>query len=171
MELAAPLLSFGSSLFLGRKARDQQKEYLEYADPFQPYRDQYAQELNALMADPSRIEADPYYQWLQDQGQEAINRQMAAGGYLNSGNRGIALQDFGQGTASNYFQNKFGQLEKLAGVGGGAGLGAASQAGSEHLNYLQSGISDLGGGFGYAGYEEDDDDNKTDLLGLVSNVV
>lgn len=73
-------------------------------------------------------EADPYNKWLQEQGNQAINRSAAAKGMLNSGNVLAELAKYGQGMAGQGFAdqwnrnqqgqtNKFNRLASLAGTG------------------------------------------------------
>jgi hypothetical protein len=96
------------------------------------------------------------YNFNLQQGQNAINGNAAARGILNSGATGKALTSYGQGLASNYFNNYIGQLSGLAGAGQTA-LGqvgdAATQGGIAGGKYISSGYSnaandmtDLGSG-------------------------
>lgn len=129
----------GGSLWGGGK--DSKQEYINYADPFNASRGQYEAQLNNLIANPDSISDDPYYNWLKDQGSETVNRSMAAGGFLDSGNRAIALDEQGQNTASNYFQSKYNQLASLAGVGG---TGVSYAPWAAETTAANTGINDLG---------------------------
>jgi hypothetical protein len=53
------------------------------------------------------FQQDPGYQFRMDQGMKAIERSAAARGGLLSGNTGGALQNFGQGLASQEYQNAY----------------------------------------------------------------
>lgn len=123
VSLIGGVLGLASSAYQVSQAKKAQKEYLAHADPFYGNRKQYVTQLNNLMADPSSIETDPYYNWLKSQGEESVNRNMAAGGFIDSGNRAAALDEQSQGLASNFFQNKYNQLSDLAGVKG-VGIGS-----------------------------------------------
>lgn len=54
-----------------------------------------------------QAEATPGYQFALDQGTQAINEHAAATGNLNSGNTGVALQQYGQGLASTTYQQAY----------------------------------------------------------------
>lgn len=103
-------------------------------DPFSMYRGSAADELAATSSpsqDPSNIyrsrlqemmmgefnSDDPSYEWRFDQGQQAVERSLAAQGLLNSGNAAIELQQYGQGAGSTEYQAQFQRmLQSLAGV-------------------------------------------------------
>jgi len=53
------------------------------------------------------ITQSPSYKWRFDQGMEAVNRNMAAKGLLKSGNRLAELTKYGQGMASQEYDNEF----------------------------------------------------------------
>ena len=59
---------------------------------------------------------DPGYQWNMDQGTSAINASGAAAGNFGSGNMGVALQNYGQGLASNEYQNAFNRFQTSQGA-------------------------------------------------------
>jgi hypothetical protein len=91
----------------------------------------------ALPVDYSAFEQSPGYQFRMDQGIKAIERSAASKGLLQSGGTAKALQDYGQGTASQTFNDYMNQLAGAAGVGQTAttttavlGAEAAQQAGS-----------------------------------------
>jgi hypothetical protein len=79
----------------------------------------------------SQAEQTPGYQFNLQQGTQAIAEQAAATGNLNSGNTGVALQKYGQGLATNTYQqayqNSFNQYQtNLAAAGQGVGMGLTS---------------------------------------------
>src|SRR5882672_7685187 len=82
------------------------KQAFAQSNPFGPYRPEYAKQLQDLMKDPSSITKDPGYQFQFDQGQQAVERSMAAKGFLGSGNEAIALTEYGQGFAQNYLKQQ-----------------------------------------------------------------
>lgn len=57
--------------------------------------------------DGENFNEDPSYQFRMEQGLEARNRAMGAGGFLNSGNRAMAIEDYAQGLASTEYQSAF----------------------------------------------------------------
>lgn len=62
--------------------------------------------------------SDPSYQWRFNQGQQAVERSLAARGLMNSGNAAIELQQYGQGAASQEYQSQFSRLLQAAGLAG-----------------------------------------------------
>ena len=68
--------------------------------------DQYAA-APAFSFDQYQLENSPGYQFRLNQGTEAVNRGAAQTGNLNSGARLLALQDFGQGLASQEYGNEY----------------------------------------------------------------
>ena len=66
--------------------------------------------LNELLQNPSSITSTPGYQFAYAQGLEAVNRTAAAKGQLGSGNRLYDLTKFGQGLASQTYDNTVSQL-------------------------------------------------------------
>jgi hypothetical protein len=134
----------------------------------------------------AQFQQDPGYGFRFDQGQKALERSAAARGGLISGNTGGALQQFGQGMASQEYQNAFNRyqtersarlnpLQSLAGVGqtsvnllGAAGqnyamgmgeaLGAGAQA---RASGYMGGANAIGGGIGqYMGYQQNQATNS-----------
>ena len=79
----------------------------------------------------------PGYQFRREQGLDAMQNSAAARGTLSSGNTLKALQSYGDGLASQEFNNYSNRLASLAGVGqtaatnlGALGANAAGQAGN-----------------------------------------
>ena len=72
-----------------------------------------ANKLNSLLTNPSSIADTPGYQWAYNQGLEAVNRTAAAKGLLGSGNRLYDLVNYGQGKASQTYNDTFNQLSSL----------------------------------------------------------
>ena len=79
----------------------------------------YAKQLQALEADPSSITSTPGYQ----AGLDAIQRSMAAQGYMGSGNMMVEMAKYGQGI----YDQRFRELSSLA-SGGGEYAAAATAA-------------------------------------------
>lgn len=102
-------------------------EQLRY-DPWSAFRDDAAVQLNDARTgtDPSQVfqsklaemangtfsPDDPSYRWRYDQGQQAVERSLAAKGLLNSGNAAIELQQYGQGAASQEYGAQFDRMLK-----------------------------------------------------------
>lgn len=66
--------------------------------------------LNTLLQDPSSVADTPAYKFAFNQGMEGVNRTAAAKGMLGSGNRLYDLTKFGQGLASQTYNNTVSQL-------------------------------------------------------------
>lgn len=64
------------------------------------------QNYRSLLERPSAIQSTPGYQYALEQGNQAINRSAAAKGMLNSGNVLAELAKFGQGMASQNYQQQ-----------------------------------------------------------------
>lgn len=111
----------------------------------------------------------PGYQFQQQQGNQAVQRNLAASGLLQSGAAGKALQQYGQGVASQYAGQYVNGLQSLAGLGqtsvantGAVGANTANQIGSNQIyagnaqasgyagqaNAVNSGLSGLAGAYG-----------------------
>jgi hypothetical protein len=83
-------------------------------DPSNIYIDKLAQ-----MATPGAEfqSNDPSYQFRLQQGQQAVERSLAAKGMMNSGNAAIELQQYGQGAASQEYQAQHQRMiQSLQGV-------------------------------------------------------
>lgn len=126
------LWSAGSGLYglyQSSQLKKQAQKYAAAADPFGPYRSQYADQLSALTRDPSGITKMPGY----EAGLQAVQRSMAAQGYNGSGNMMTALSKYG----GDFYNNAVSQLSGLAGAGinpaNGASIGLSGQAGGDNL--------------------------------------
>ena len=86
------------------------------ADPYAPYRQQAATQLNQLMANPNLVYGLPGYQFAQEQGSKAIARQAASTGQAISGGTLASLQKQASGTAKDWFDNYVAQLTQQAGA-------------------------------------------------------
>ena len=97
----------------------------------------------------------PNYQFALQQGENAVNRNAAAGGNLYSTNTLNSLDQFAQGTASQQYNNYVQQLMGLAGLGGQATAGTASAAQATGNNIsaglLSAGNANASGALGQAG--------------------
>ena len=100
-------------------------DYQKIADPFASQREQYQNQLSTLMSDPSKIADTGAYKWAFDQGQQGVERSLAAKGMGNSGNALTELTKYGQGMASQQFNNLAGMLGNFAGAAPGSPAAAA----------------------------------------------
>jgi len=73
----------------------------------------YTNTLRNLVSNPSSITSDPYYQFLQQQGQQGLERSAAAKGMLNSGNTLAELLKYNQGLAGQAYNQRLNQLQGL----------------------------------------------------------
>lgn len=125
--------------------------------------------------DNKLISSLPGYQFNLDQGQQAVERNLASKGLLSSGAGAKALLQYGQGYAENAANDYTNGLKSIAGIGqssvqatGAAGANAANQVGSNQIysgnaqatgyanqsNAINQGLSGLTGAFGqYQGYQ------------------
>ncbi len=120
-------------------------------------------------ADTKLIQSLPGYQFNLQQGNQAVQRDLAAKGLLDSGAAGKALTQYGQGYAMNASNQYLNGLQSLAGLGqtsaantGAAGANAANQIGSNQIyagnaqasgyanqsNAINQGLSGLAGIYG-----------------------
>jgi hypothetical protein len=74
------------------------------------------QRLASLLDDPDSIQQSAAYKFRVGQGQEALQRQLAAKGMLGSGNRLMELTKYGQDMASQEYDNQANRLQNLLGT-------------------------------------------------------
>jgi hypothetical protein len=120
------------------------------SNPFGAYRDQYAKQLQTLMADPSSVASDPGFTSSRDQALKQTEKNMAAQGYKGSGNMGAALYDRANNFQLDYVNNKENQLAQLAGAGITPNYSGAVSATEGAAGLESSGLAALGAGLGYA---------------------
>lgn len=70
--------------------------------------------LQDVMANPEKITGDPAYQFLYNQGLQALNRSLAAQRLTHSGKALTDTLNYGQGAAANYFNQLTNQLRGVA---------------------------------------------------------
>lgn len=114
------------------------------ADPFSQSRKLANTQLQALMANPGRIMADPASQFAMNQGIEATNRGIAARHQTSSGNAGYELMQYGQGLASQLYNQRLQQLGTMASQGASPATAAQEFLGATET--AQSGLT--AGGMG-----------------------
>ncbi len=93
-------------------------------NPFTSQVTSYQKRLSDLLDNPNSIQNSAAYQWRFNQGLDALNRQLGAKGLLNSGNRIMATEDYGQGAASQEYGDQFKRLSDLYGTNSNAYIGA-----------------------------------------------
>lgn len=121
--------------------------------------------------DNKLIQSMPGYQFNLQQGNQAVQRDLAAKGLLGSGAAAKALTQYGQGAATSATGQYLNGLQSLAGIGqtsvsqtGALGANAANQIGSNQIyagnaqatgyanqsNAINSGLSGLTGAYSYS---------------------
>jgi len=118
-----------------------QQQMYQQQDPFSAggNRQQYVGQLNELMrGGPSGAAQDPMYQWMQAQGQQAVERKFSASGNGGSGNAMQALMANQYGTANDYFKEQYGRLSSLSGASGGRTVPMQGMSAGDAYN-LESG--------------------------------
>lgn len=96
----------------------------------------YQAQLQQLISNPSSVTSLPGYQFQLSEGSAAVASQMAASGFLGSGNEAEALMSYGQGLASSFYGQQTSLLASLSGLqasastaqSGSAATGAANAA-------------------------------------------
>ena len=130
------------------------------ADPFAPSRQQYINQLNSVMANPSLAMSQPGYQFQFQEGLQGLNRNLAARGMGTgtpgqpgtpaSGGAGMAQQRYGQQFAQTSYNDYVKQLSGLAGAGQNPSVGAteALNAQKQAQQTAQAGWGAFGQGAG-----------------------
>lgn len=136
---AAPTIAGGSSLPFGLTARDIAgvglplynairrrggddaynraiADAANRGDPYGPYRERGAQRLHDLEANPNAITETPEYQFLQQQGEQGIERMANKTGYFRSPNMLFDLSKFNQNLASTEYQKAWERYAREAGI-------------------------------------------------------
>jgi len=112
------------------------------------------------------IQNQPGYQFQLGQGQQAVQRNLAASGLLNSGAAQKALTQYGQGYASNAVENYLNGLRSMAGLGQTA-TQATSQVGMNTANQVGSNAI-YAGNAAAAGYANQANSINAGLGGLTN---
>ncbi len=140
-------LNLGSSLYglyLAHEQMGMAEDALKASDPFGPYRAEYAQRLRDLDADPTSITKTPGYEFQRNQGEEGLVRQMAALGFLGSGNLGTALVKYNQDYAATALGAERNRLAGLAGAGISPNAGPALSGYNMGIDTASSALASLG---------------------------
>ena len=102
-------------------------------DPYGPYRQQAATQLNDLMAHPETAMSQPGYQQQLQQGMLQSQRGAAATGSLQSGQEQAQLQSLGQNTFSQYYNAQLANLMQLSGASQNPAAAGLSQQQAANL--------------------------------------
>lgn len=129
----------------------------------------------------SDFKTDPGYQFRLQQGNQALNRSQAARGMLNSGATLKAAMKYGQGLASDEYQNAYNRwaqqnsdiYNRLAGLSG-TGQQATNQLASLGSNFASQYGANVGQAAnarasGYAAQAKSGQNLLSDLLGIYNN--
>jgi len=124
------LLGAANSYMTADSAEEElRKAQMQSQEALQPWLSAGQQGLSSLQSgfDPSQIESDAGYQFRLQQGNQALERSLAAKGLGDSGAALKAAQDYGQGLASQSYNDAYNQwLQRnsgLANYGSGATSG------------------------------------------------
>ncbi len=106
------------SLYNSGQQQGQANTIYQQSNPFGGYRPQYGQMLLNLIQNPSSVTSQPGYQFMMNQGIQAIDRSAAGpnGSGLGSGGEMTDLEQYGQGLADQFYQQQVGTLAQLAGA-------------------------------------------------------
>lgn len=133
-----------SQWYYDKAAKDLSKGYSKASGYQQPYYDYGIESLNAFSdwgKDPNAITSDPSYNFRLSQGLEGVENSAAARGGALSGNALRAITDYGQGAASQEYQNEFQRWLQKLGIGerAGANLSNLSAGKGEGLARIRTG--------------------------------
>ena len=115
----------GDNPFMGqmKDAQDSMNAYLRRSGPSLSQQNAFADSLaksqsrlSSLMDDPNSIQQSAAYKFRVGQGQEALQRQMAAKGMLGSGNRLMELTKYGQDMGSQEYDAQAKRLQDQLGL-------------------------------------------------------
>ncbi len=124
------LISTGASYLAQDSAEEElRKAQLQSQQALQPYLSAGSQGLDSLKAgfDPSQLTEDAGYQFRLNQGNQALERSLAARGLGSSGAALKAAQDYGQGLAAQSYNDAYTQwLNRNSGL---ANYGASATGG------------------------------------------
>ena len=120
-----------------------------------------------VIMDPSKYKQSPGYNWLEQQGRSAINRQSAAQGQFGSGRHQKDLTQYGQGLALQDYQGYLGRLESL--MNRYAGTSQVGQTASSQIAGLGANAANQVGQGAYAS-QINQGNARTGLYQNLSNI-
>jgi hypothetical protein len=144
----AAAASAGAGIYESNQSAGISSQALGLAQNTQNEQAFYNNQLMQLMSNPSSFLTSPVFQAGLNQGLSGVSRQMAAQGYLGSGNEAQALETYGQ----SYAQQELTQQEQILGADAGiqsapnpaSALGAATGAQGQSANQLGGSLASLG---------------------------
>jgi hypothetical protein len=113
-----------------------------YMSPYMGLGNTGVQGLLGLLNDPNSIQNSEAYKWRLGQGMSALDNSAAARGALFSGGHQKDLMNYGQGLASQEYDNQWNRLFGITGLGQNAatGLGAMGMGAGRSIAELQGDI-------------------------------
>lgn len=153
----AGLLSNYMTAKQGQEMASARDKAVAMADPFAQSRQLANQQLQSLMQNPGQMQNDPSYQWAVQQGGQAVDRSLAAKHMSASGGALQELSQWGQGLASQQYNQRLNQLSMMASQGASPSAAAnAELQGTQYAQGLMSaaaagGINSMSGGGGGIG--------------------
>lgn len=138
----AQLVSGLGNYLGGRSARKGLKKARKGLAPYLEVGEEGAEGLSRFMQSPGEFERTPGYDFLLNEGLNAVDAQHAAQGSVGSGARDKDRMAYAQGVAAQEYGNQFNRLQNMANMGqqaAGAAAGYQAQAGQvgtdEAVNY------------------------------------
>lgn len=145
---AAAAVSAGTGIYNSIQQGKTASSALGLAQDTQGKQDQYNQQLQALMQNPSSFLQNPLFQSTLNQGLSGVSRQLAAQGYLGSGNEMTALEQYGQTSANSQLLSQEQLLASLSGAQTASSpaqaLGVATGAQTSANNQMGGALASLG---------------------------
>jgi len=138
----------------GQEMASARDKAVAMADPFAQSRQLANTQLQSLMQNPGQMANDPSYRWAVQQGGQAVDRSLAARHMGASGGALQELTQWGQGLASQQYNQRLAQLSGMASQGASPSMAAQSELqGTQYAQGLMSaavagGINSMGGGGG-----------------------
>lgn len=124
------------------KARD---KAVGMADPFAASRGLANQQLQSLMQTPGSMVNDPAFKFAMDQGLQGVNRSLAAQHFTGSGNAMTELMGYGQGLASQMYNQRLQTLGTMASQGASPTAAAEAELKGTQLSQGLFGTAAAGG--------------------------
>lgn len=146
-------VSVGAGLYESSKATGIANQQLNMSKSVFGEQQGFESQLANLVNNPSSVTSLPGYQFQLDQGSDTVAREMAAGGFLNSGTEAAGLTQYGQGQAQSAYQQQVNVLSGLAGITAptSATSAASGASGTQNNNFNQ--LSSVLASLGYGGYK------------------
>jgi hypothetical protein len=133
------------------------EDYKKYNQPYYDAGTSALSRLERLNAgDFSAFTQSPDYQWALDQGNQNILRGASSRGALNSGGTDVDLLRYGQGLATQNYNNYYSKLQNLATMGQETASGIGGQSvGAHNLSGQASGNAAIGSANAWGNYASD----------------